>query len=445
MKKTKMMLVILSLLGSFCYRKETIIGFVPSQISIGEFHSCALLDNGNVKCWGEGANGQLGQGNISDIGNAAGQMGDNLAPIELGTGRSAKAISTGKAHTCALLDDGNVKCWGNGSDGRLGQGNTNNIGIMPNQMGDNLSPITLGTGRSAKAIAAGETHTCTLLDDDSIKCWGHGSSGELGQGDTNNIGAGGSTLSVSASPPIDLGTGRSAKAISAGGNYTCALLDDNSIKCWGLGFSGRLGQGNTDNIGDMPNQMGDNLTPIDLGTGRSVRSITTGGNHSCALLDDNSVKCWGSGSQGQLGNERVGIIGDDPNEMGNMLNPTDLGSGHSARAITTGGNHSCALLDDGNVKCWGLGGQGRLGQNSLNTIGNMLNQMGDNLPPIDLGSGRSARAITAGDQHTCALLDDNSVKCWGSGSQGQLGQGNTNNIGAGSSTLSVSASPPIDL
>ena len=152
-------------------------------------HSCAILDNASVKCWGWGNNGKLGQGNTNNIGNAANEMGDNLPSIDLGTGRTATAISVGWSHfTCALLDNASVKCWGAGQEGMLGQGNTNNLGDGANEMGDNLPTVDLGTGRTAIAISAGSTHTCALLDNSAVKCWGNALTGRLGQGNTNTLG-----------------------------------------------------------------------------------------------------------------------------------------------------------------------------------------------------------------------------------------------------------------
>ena len=102
-----------------------------------------ILDNASVKCWGRGNYGALGQGNTYDLGDGANEMGDNLSAVDLGTGRTATAISASRDHTCALLDNAAVKCWGGGWGGRLGQGNTNNLGDNANEMGDNLPAIDL--------------------------------------------------------------------------------------------------------------------------------------------------------------------------------------------------------------------------------------------------------------------------------------------------------------
>jgi alpha-tubulin suppressor-like RCC1 family protein len=401
-----------------------------SVITAGGAHTCALLENGTVKCWGNGGDGRLGQGNTSTIGGAPGQMGDNLPAVDLGTDRTATAITAAERHTCALLDDGTVKCWGDNGVGQLGQGNTDTIGDQADEMGDNLPPIDLGTGRTATAISASRFHTCALLDDRTVKCWGAGSGGRLGQGDTDTIGDEPNEMGDNL-PPVDLGTGRTATAISAGNVHTCAVLDNGTVKCWGDNAAGQLGQGTTDTIGDEPNQMGDNLPPVDLGTGRTASAITAGSSHTCALLDDGTVKCWGSGSLGKLGQGNTDTIGDQANEMGDDLPPVDLGTGRTAITIAISVNHTCAALDNGTAKCWGFNSDGQLGQGSTADIGVAANQMGEFLPPIDLGAGLTTLAVTTGFSHTCALLDDFTVKCWGWGSSGRLGQGNTDDIGDG--------------
>src|SRR5690606_13853323 len=145
-------------------------------------------DDLTVKCWGENGDGQLGQGNKDDHGGAPGHMGDNLAPILLGTGRYAIAITAGGAHTCALLDDNTIKCWGKNDSGQLGLGDNYSKGDDSNEMGDFLSPLDLGTGFAAVAVVAGYSHTCALSAAGGVKCWGSNDVGQLGLGDSTNRG-----------------------------------------------------------------------------------------------------------------------------------------------------------------------------------------------------------------------------------------------------------------
>ncbi|MBL8775897.1 MAG: carboxypeptidase regulatory-like domain-containing protein [Acidimicrobiales bacterium] len=272
---------------------------------------------------------------------------------------ASRSISTGYGHSCAIFSTGVVRCWGANGVGQLGNGATGSQGTVPEQMHLGLPDTALGTGRTATAITAGGNHTCALLDDGTVKCWGLNDKGQLGLGDTANRGDGpgemGDTL-----PTIALGTGRTATAITAGALHTCAILDTQAVRCWGESLHGRLGLGDTEDRGDEPGEMGDLLPSVALGAGRTATAITAGGNHTCALLDDDHVKCWGLNNVSQLGIPGV-YRGDQPGEMGDALPPLNLGSAHTVDAVTAGEFHSCALLDDGAVKCWGDNNSGELG------------------------------------------------------------------------------------
>jgi len=157
-----------------------------------------------------------------------------------------------------------VKCWGgNFWNGQLGLGDTNDRGDASGEMGDNLPAVDLGTGRTATAIAAGGFQTCAILDDKSVKCWGKNHHGQLGLGDTNARGDASGEMGDNL-PAVDLGTGRSATAIATAPWRTCALLDDTSVKCWGRNVFGTLGLGDTIDRGGSPGEMGNNLPAIDV-------------------------------------------------------------------------------------------------------------------------------------------------------------------------------------
>ncbi|MDQ3871504.1 MAG: hypothetical protein M3301_07825, partial [Chloroflexota bacterium] len=188
-----------------------------SQLDAGGYHTCALIA-ANVRCWGYSGNGQLGYGNTNTIGDD--ETPGSVGPVDLGGGHTATAISAGTGHTCALLDDGNVRCWGFGGDGRLGYGNLNNIGN--DESPASVGPVDLGAGHTATAISAGGGHTCVILDDASVRCWGFGGDGRLGYGNVADIGDDETPAAVG---PVDLGAGRTAKAIAAGQSHTCAILD----------------------------------------------------------------------------------------------------------------------------------------------------------------------------------------------------------------------------
>jgi alpha-tubulin suppressor-like RCC1 family protein len=356
-------------------------GRKATQVAAGGNTTCVLLDDDSLKCWGR----VIRPGGFVPIGDAPGEMGDALPVIDLGTGRTAVSLAVAGAVVCALLDNGSVKCWGHNEIGTLGLGDTANRGDDAGEMGDALPPVNLGTGRTAIAITAGSEHVCALLDNATVKCWGKGDKGQMGIGQHSNRGDQPGEMG-DALPAVPLGTGRSAVAITAGQDYSCALLDNASVKCWGYNASGRLGLGDTLARGNEPGEMGDALPAVALGTGRTVVVVNAGQASSCAILDDGTTKCWGLNLVGELGIGDTLSRGDNPGEMGDGLPDIDLGTGRTSIDLVGGTNYACALLDDQSVKCWGGNSRGIIGQGDFEPRGDEPGEMGDALPPIDLSS-----------------------------------------------------------
>ncbi len=397
------------------------------QVSAGSYHTCALLAGGRVKCWGRGGNGRLGVGNTASRGDQAGEMGAALETVALGAGRRSTQVTAGGHHTCAVLDDQSVKCWGDNFDGQLGLGHRRDIGDGPGEMGDALPAVSLGAGRRALEVCAGEYHTCARLGGGEVKCWGYNDYGQLGLGHQSRIGDQPGEMG-DALPTVSLGAGRSATTLSCGRWHTCAILDDGTVKCWGSNSYGQLGLGDGVGRGAAAGQMGDALPVVALGAGRTARSIDAGYDHTCAVLDDGSVKCWGRNSWGALGLGDTRHRGDGPGEMGDALPAVDLGPGRTATAVTAGWGFACALLDDGTTKCWGSNENGRLGQGHLSHLGDAPGEVAA-APAIALGAGRFARSIAAGSGHACAVLDDSTLRCWGNGLFGRHGLGHADDWG----------------
>jgi alpha-tubulin suppressor-like RCC1 family protein len=399
-----------------------------TQVVAGLNHTCVstAFEGGGlaVRCWGANDQGQLGLGDTTSRGNVAGQMSTALAPVDLGSPYGPQLLASGAQHMCAL-SAGVLKCWGRNDMGQLGVGDRNNRGDNANEMGTNLPAINLGTSHFATAVTAGIQHTCALLETGQVKCWGYSDAGELGTGGFAELGDGPGEMG-DALPVVNLGTGQTAKAIAAGGFHTCAILANNQVKCWGYNGFGQLGLGDKNSRGDNAGEMGDALPTVFLGTGRTAKAIGAGIWFSCALLDDNSVKCWGYNGDGELGQGNTVNRGDDPGEMNSLL-PIQLGTGRSAKSIAVGGYEACAVLDNNQLKCWGYFAGGELGQGDAISHGANAGDMGDNLHPIDLGSGHWALSVAAANygMHTCAVLEDFQVKCWGSNTYGELGLGDT--------------------
>jgi alpha-tubulin suppressor-like RCC1 family protein len=370
-----------------------------SQVVVGDSHSCALMESGSVRCWGRGAFGVLGYGRIIT------GIGDNEAPASAGNvdiGGTAIQLDAGADHTCALLDTGDVRCWGNGRNGQLGYASEEDIGVE--QTPGSMPPIDIGG--SVQQISAGAFHTCALLSTGNVRCWGTGNQGQLGYGDTNDVG----DVQTPASKG-DVNVGGAVAQISAGTSTTCALLTTGNVRCWGNNQSGQLGYGNTNRVGDI-------LAPASAGdveVGGVVRQIAAGSSFSCALLTTGQVRCWGSGtSLGYGGGEAIGDD-EDPASAG------DVNVGGTVTQISAA-RHTCAVLDTGDVRCWGRNSEAQLGYGHLTNV-----ELAELAGSVSLGS-RTVQ-LSAGAFHTCAVLATGNVRCWGDGAFGKLGYGNVNNLG----------------
>jgi alpha-tubulin suppressor-like RCC1 family protein len=383
------------------------------SISASFTHTCAILRNGSVRCWGSNWAGQLGLGHTNYIGSSSGTLPDSVPPVDLGEGRTALQISAGWDHTCALLDNHSVLCWGSDAGGALGQGNQEDIG--DDETPGSVGPVDLGDGHTAVAVAAGPTnHSCAILDDGSVKCWGAGTYGQRGYGNTTNV------HDPSTIGPVNLGAGRTAVAIDTAAGHTCVIVNSGDVMCWGLNFAGLLGYGYSfdeeQNIGD--DETPDAVGTIDLGAHTALQ-ITGQDHNACALLDDHTVRCWGSGWRGKSGYPG----GDDYHSP--PTQPIDLGAGRTALSIDGGADHACAVLDDHSIRCFGFGNDGQLGYGNTEDVGN--DEPPGAVGPVNLGPGRTATEVSAARWHSCALLDTGDVRCWGNGSF--LGYGNTSSIG----------------
>lgn len=379
------------------------------EIAIGVRHSCAVRVDNSVVCWGKNEKGELGLGISDPVDHLPRDLDQRV--VDLGTAIPPAQIACGQRHTCVLFGTAPqsfVKCWGYNLYGRLGLGDVDDRGDSAGEMGGALPPIDLDSS-AVLAIAAGGGTTCALLDgvnSNVVKCWGLNTYGQLGGSDINHHGATAAGMGAGL-PAVDLGVGARAIAITVGNNHACALLDGSPprVKCWGYNVQGQLGLGDTLNRGDdcpggnPPScEMGDNLPAVKLGANARVLQVTAGASHTCALLDGTprSVKCWGFNSHGQLGvgdslRRGAGVDGGCPDAnancgMGDDLPAVELGAGGGAVEIWAGRNDTCARLANGAIKCWGENTSGQLGLGDTNDRGEEGGEMGDALPPVDIGT-----------------------------------------------------------
>jgi alpha-tubulin suppressor-like RCC1 family protein len=313
-----------------------------------------------VMCWGLGFHGELGYGNVENV-------GDDEAPRTVGVvavGGEVSALAAGAEHTCAVVEGGGVRCWGGGGAGRLGYGNTTSIG-------DNETPAMVGDVPGLTTItqlAAGAVHTCGLTAQETVVCWGSATVGQLGYGNVNDIGD-------NEAPGQFVVVGGPVKQIVAGGLHTCALLATGAVRCWGLGLSGRLGHGNSTSVGD--NETPDSAGDVDLGG--VAQQLAAGNAHTCALLNNGAVRCWGQNDVGQLGYSNTANIGD--NESPAVAGNVPLGG--AAVAITAGNAHTCALLENDDVICWGGAAFGQLGYGDTGNVGDNETPQSRGPVPLD--------------------------------------------------------------
>ncbi len=289
---------------------------------------------------------------------------------------SLHLVDSGNSHTCAIQIDGSIKCWGRGTSGQLGNNTFTSSSVLVNVIGIN----------NAIEISMGGDQSCALLSTGKINCWGYGEWGQLG----NN-------KFVSSSTPVEVSTINSAVSIAVGGAHSCALLADGKVNCWGGNWAGQLGTTHSTNS-SLPVEV--------LGISNPI-ALSLGTNHACTILPDHTLKCWGDNSKGQLGN----------NSLSNSSTPVDVIGIDNAIGVSLGGTHSCALLSTGRVNCWGRGTEGQLGNNIYS----------DSATAVEVSGITNAVGISLGYGHSCALLATGTVQCWGRGSDGRLGNNTTAN------------------
>ena len=433
---------------------------IPSVIDVTQKSgTCAVMGDGDVKCWGaKQGNYRFGEFNVGD---ESSDMGTNLDPINLGSVNSdgiapfftIKESSINRSAGCAILSNDGLKCWGYNYRGKLGIGEGESpYGDQLDEMGDNSKFVQLDTNNIPEKVYMGTYVACGIFHASAspatkfAKCWGN--EHYTAQGDYGDSSIGDSTTDVNNLTAINFGTGLTPKTIDVGRDHACAILSDDSLKCWGDNDTGELGINSSADQGNTDTSTGDNLPTAILGS--TVKQVSAGSDYTCAILSNNRIKCWGYDEYGRAGSEvSMGYnvssstayrVGDDPSEM-DSLNYIDLGTKDDNSdgtpdgvnpleftVVQTGESHTCAITADGLVKCWGRNSYGQLGHGNTNSSYDS-SDFGDGLPYSELGTGLTATDLYVGSKHTCALLSDNSVKCWGFNYNGQLGLGHTNHIG----------------
>lgn len=373
------------------------------SVAVGALHSCAILEDTTVGCWGDNTWGQLGNAEVA-ASSVPVPVHILTPPHDLLDG--VVAIAAGSEFTCALQGyTAKAYCWGRNDSGQLGAGMKDFVAhpyAVPVPMRSADDSYNEGV-RQIAAQASGN-HVCVLVGDadSTIRCWGYNYAGQLGNGTKSDAA---SPIEVVA-PKLGGGYRRlmGATNVAVGGSHSCAIVSDahSYAVCWGKNNSGQLGTGtHTDSTA---------ATPVMITPARGhpyplvdIDQIVAGGWHSCGVLDTTLLgECWGDNTNGQLGNPSAG---------GSAASP--YGIPLSFVQLSGGDQHTCGILSDGHVACWGLDNDYQLGDGFTAT---------ENSPIVLPMLGTS---VSAGIAHTCAVMRDTTVRCWGKNDHGQLGDGSS--------------------
>jgi alpha-tubulin suppressor-like RCC1 family protein len=359
------------------------------EIAAGYTHTCAAVRGDRPRCWGANAGGQLGSGLLPEGGA---DLRPSNAPRVVAIGVPMTGVSAGgfinadHPFSCAHTASGAVWCWGSDDLGQRGRGDA----------GADAAPPAVpapAVASSAADVQSGGAHSCARHGDGGVSCWGYSEYGQLGR----------TVTSFDAKPEM-VALRSPSKHISAGGFHTCALLADETIDCWGANNLGQLGR--SDAAGSTP-------TPGPVSGLAGAVDVSAGYAHSCAVLTGGTVLCFGWDAFGQLG--RGAVVGASPTAAAVLLPP-----GRRAAKVCAGYGHSCALLQNGQVMCWGQNDKGQLGSG---TVAGTSITPSQSATPLLVDGLTDAHAIACGGHHTCALVANGHAVCWGANDSGQLGTG----------------------
>ena len=368
-----------------------------ASVAAGTFFSCALRQNASISCWGANSSGELG------IGQAAYDIASSQVPVEVDGITDARAVDLGWGHACALRSGGSISCWGDNEDGQLGD----------SQPAQSHTPLEVEGISDAVSVSTGLFHTCIVRQSGSISCWGLNSIGQLGNGRTDDSGSSevpvrgtaghesASLRSVQLSQFTNVIGITDASSVAAGGGHTCALHQNGIVSCWGNNEYGQLGNDRSRLNWNAWAQF--SAVPVQVEGITDAIAVDSGAGFSCALHETGSVSCWGDNEFGGLGNGQM----EDDSPV-----PVPVEGISDATAIAAGGNHACAIHQNGAVSCWG--------DNSLHQRGTNQTSFPSAIP-VSVSGISDAAAVSAGGSHTCILHQDGTITCMGVNLLGELG------------------------
>ena len=303
------------------------------DICAESWNTCALMDDGGVKCWGDNLYGQLGNGSMGG--------GYEYVPDDvIGLGGKAVQVECGMQFACALLENGKIMCWGDGGTGQLGNGVDLDLCVDWYSCIQPEPAEVVISKAEFEYFSAGYNSVCarTKSGDNDLFCWGSGTI----------LGGNGPDL-ITTSLPVLNDEAPNNVAVLDLKTHACSISNDGFLFCWGSNWNGQIGNGQTEQFAVW--------TPFEVGSfSASPTDVSVGSEHSCAALDDGAARCWGANDRGTLGNGDWGynLSSTTPVEVIELDNDFVV-------SLCSGQNHTCAIMDDGSMKCWGQGSSGQLG------------------------------------------------------------------------------------
>ena len=340
------------------------------NVAAGETHTCAVTTSSQVWCWGSNAYGELGNGTTSQ---------GSSVPVQVQGGILASQVSGGHEFSCAVTLTNTVDCWGDNNYGELGNG----------ALADSSTPVKVKGLANVTQVAAGYYHACARESNGTLWCWGDNGNGELGNNSTT-----GSDV------PVIVGM-QNVTQVAAGGSATCAIGNaPGDLWCWGDNLSGEIGDGTTTDR-HIPTQV------ASLSSG--VQQVSMGLDSTCAIADIPGAValCWGSNNNGKLGNGIDQAQNSFPSQVFGLQTPPAGGPPGGPQQVAVGGQHACAVLTSAQVRCWGFGFYGQLG------TGSGLNRP---IPTTVIGLPGPAGSVSAaaeGNWTGCAVTLALNADCWG--------------------------------